>query len=61
MAAMALGAVGVDVAAMALCATGVEAVAMALGAAGDSASVFVATTGWTLGLAGMLWRVSVTS
>ena len=61
MAAMDLGAVGVDVAAMALCATGVEAVAMALGAAGDSASVFVATTGWTLGLAGMLWRVSVTS
>ena len=58
---MALGAVGVDVVAMALCATGVEAVAMALGGAGDSASAFVATTGWTLGVAGMLWRVSVTS
>ena len=61
MAAMALGAVGVDVAAMALCATGVEAVAMALGGAGDSASVLVATTGWTLGFAGMGLRVSVTS
>ena len=46
---MALGAVGVDVA------------AMVLGAAGDSASVLVATTGWTLGFAGMGWRVSVTS
>ena len=70
--AIAFGAVGVDLAAMALGTMGVDAEALALvgvvevdavalGAAVDSASVLVATTGWMLGVAGMLWRVWVTS
>ena len=42
-------------AAMALGATGVDVAAMVLGAAGDTASAFVVMTVWTLGVAGMVW------